>query len=41
MAELCLLLALIDDLDICLVPRYIKAKLNIANEFSRLTNRDA
>ena len=41
MAELRLLLALLDDLDIRLVPRYIKSELNVADEFSRLTDRDA
>jgi hypothetical protein len=35
------LLALLEDLDIRLVPRYIKSELNPADEFSRLTDRDA
>ena len=41
MAELCLLLELLDNLDICLVLHYIKSELNVADEFSRLTDRDA
>ena len=41
MAELRVLLALLEDLDIRLVPRYIKSELNPADEFSRLTDRDA
>ena len=41
MAELRALLQLIDSLDITLLPRYIRSELNPADEFSRLTNRDA
>ena len=41
MAELCLLLELLDDLDTRLVLRYINSELNIADEFSCLANRDA
>ena len=41
MAELRLLLELLDDLGIELRPRYIRSELNPADEFSRLTERDA
>ena len=41
MAELRVLLALLEDLNIRLVPRYIRSALNKADEFSRLTDRDA
>lgn len=41
MAELRLLLQLLDDLHIRLEPRYIRSELNPADEFSRLTDRDA
>jgi len=41
MAELRALLQLIDSLDITLLPKYIRSELNPADEFSRLTNRDA
>lgn len=41
MAELRLLLALLDSLHIILRPKYIRSELNPADEFSRLTDRDA
>ena len=41
MAELRLLLELLDELHIDLRPRYIRSALNPADEFSRLTERDA
>ena len=41
MAELRLLLELLDDLHIELRPQYIRSELNPADEFSRLTERDA
>ena len=41
MAELRALLQLLDSLDITLLPKYIRSELNPADEFSRLTNRDA
>jgi len=41
MAELRLLLQLLDDLSVTLVPRYIRSELNPADQFSRLTDRDA
>ena len=41
MAELRALMAVLDDLDIELQPRYIRSELNPADEFSRLTDRDA
>lgn len=41
MNELRLLLALLEQLDIRLVPRYIRSELNPADIFSRLTDRDA
>lgn len=41
MAELRLLLQLLDDLSVILVPRYIRSELNPADQFSRLTDRDA
>jgi hypothetical protein len=39
--ELRLLMALLEQLDIRLVPRYIRSELNPADFFSRLTDRDA
>ena len=41
MIELCLLMVLLEQLDIRLVPRYIHSELNPADVFSRLTDRDA
>ena len=41
MGELRLLMAVLDELDIELLPRYIRSELNPADEFSRLTDRDA
>jgi hypothetical protein len=41
MAELRKLMAVLDALDIHLQPRYIRSELNPADEFSRLTDRDA
>ena len=41
MAELRILLELLDDLHIELRPQYIRSELNPADEFSRLTERDA
>jgi hypothetical protein len=41
MNELRLLMALLEQLDIRLVPRYIRSELNPADIFSRLTDRDA
>jgi hypothetical protein len=41
MNELRLLMALLEQLDIRLLPRYIRSKLNPADIFSRLTDRDA
>ena len=41
MAELCDLLQLLESLNITLLHKYIRSPLNPANEFSRLTNRDA
>jgi len=41
MAELRLLLQLLDDLSVTLLPRYIRSELNPADQFSRLTDRDA
>ena len=41
MSELRLLMALLEQLDIRLVPRYIRSELNPADVFSRLTDRDA
>jgi hypothetical protein len=41
MSELCLLMSLLEQFDICLVPRYIRSDLNPADVFSRLTDRDA
>ena len=41
MAELRLLLELLDSLQIILRPKYIRSELNPADEFSRLTDRDA
>jgi hypothetical protein len=41
MSELRLLMALLEQLDIRLVPRYIRSELNPADIFSRLTDRDA
>jgi hypothetical protein len=40
-SELRLLMALLEQLDIRLVPRYIRTELNPAEIFSRLTDRDA
>ena len=40
MAELRLLMTVLDELDIELLPRYIRSELNPADEFSRLTDRD-
>jgi len=41
MGELRLLMEVLDELDIELLPRYIRSELNPADEFSRLTDRDA
>ena len=41
MSELRILMALLEKLDIRLVPRYIRSELNPADVFSRLTDRDA
>jgi hypothetical protein len=41
MNELRLLMVLLEQLDIRLVPRYIRSELNPADFFSRLTDRDA
>ncbi len=41
MNELRLLMALLEQLDIRLLPRYIRSELNPADIFSRLTDRDA
>ena len=41
MGELRLLMEVLDELDIDLLPRYIRSELNPADEFSRLTDRDA
>ena len=41
MAELRLLLQLLDELSVTLVPRYIRGELNLADQFSRLNHRDA
>jgi hypothetical protein len=41
MNELCLLMSLLEQLDIRLVPRYIRSELNPADIFSRLTDREA
>ena len=41
MSELRLLMALLEQLDIRLMPRYIRSELNPADVFSRLTDRDA
>jgi hypothetical protein len=41
MSELRSLVELLDALHITLLPRYIRSELNPADEFSRLTNRDA
>jgi hypothetical protein len=41
MKELCLLMTLMEQLDIRLVPRYIGSELNPADFLSRLTDRDA
>jgi hypothetical protein len=41
MTELRSLMAVLDDLDIDLQPRYIRSELNPADEFSRLTDGDA
>ncbi len=41
MNELRLLMSLLEQLDISLVPRYIRSELNPADVFSRLTDRDA
>ena len=40
MNELRLLMTLLEQLDIRLVPRYIRSELNPADIFSRLTDRD-
>ncbi len=40
MAELRVLLQLLESLNITLLPKYMRSELNPANEFSRLTNRD-
>jgi hypothetical protein len=39
MNELCLLMTLLEQLDIRLVPRYIRSELNTTDIFSRLTDR--
>ncbi len=41
MSELRLLMALLEQLDIHLVSRYIRSELNSTDVFSRLTDRDA
>ncbi len=41
MSELRSLVELLEALHITLLPRYIRSELNPADEFSRLTNRDA
>jgi hypothetical protein len=41
LVELRALMELIESLNITLLPRYISSELNPADEFSRLTNREA